>query len=263
MDMTGLNRRNVLGAAGATMALAACGGKEGAAVGSDQICFDVPSGEERAGFLGKYPDNKLPNSSPVGSQKPINYKGSGFKPQHDFLVYLKFEGGKLKIRSAFFPIDPPGSPEDLAVIERRFAAIGAGAWPTGASAPSENFDGFGFGGQARVYFFVDNGTDVKFDDLHPIMMTMYKAKDASKKLLDKDNSFWNIQVRQGILSAENWYAYKNGDVIPPADKADLPPDERVEFSINVYLEMNCATTGTANYIPIVIDPDGTNGIKKP
>lgn len=261
--MTKINRRNMLGAAGATIAVAACGGKEDAAVGTERICFDTPSGEVRAGFHGKYPDNKLPNPSPVGSQKPVKYKGSGFKPEYDFLVYLKFEGGKLKIRSAFFPIDPPGSPEDLAIIERRFAAIGAGAWPSGAAAASEDFDGFGFGGQTRIYFFVDNGTDVKFDESHPIMMTMYKAKGASKKILDKDNSFWNIQIRKGILSAENWYAYTNGEVIPPAYKADLPPADRVEFSMNIYLEMNCATTGAANYIPIVIDPDGTNGIKKP
>lgn len=260
--MTEVNRRNLLGAAGATAALAACGGKGAATISGDQICFDIPTGRNRVDFLGSFPDNKLPNPDVVGKQKPIKYKGSGFNPVHDFLVYLKFENGKLKVRSAFFPV-PPGSQEDLALIARRFAAIGAGAWPTGALSQSDNFDQFGFGGQARLYFFVDNGSDVKFDDVNLIKMTMYKSKDITKKQLDKDNSFWNIQIRNNILSAENWYAKENGDEILPADNSDLGEKDRVEFSMNIHLEMNCGPSDSPNFIPIVIDPDGTNGIKKP
>ena len=265
--MLDINRRNILGAAGATIALAACSKKSetgaSSATAKSRYCIDIPTNKGGAAIFGTFPDNKLPNSGTVGKQKPVNYKGSGFKPNHDFLTYLKFEGGKLKIRTAFFKIEPAGAPENLALIAERFAEIGKGAWPADAIAPAENFDGFGFGGQTRLYFFVDNGDDVKFDEINLIQMTWYKAKDRSKKKLDEDNSFWNIQIRDSILSAENWYATEKGAEIKEAYSGSLPPTEQVEFSMNIHLDMNCAGAGVANYIPIIIDPDGTNGIKKP
>lgn len=265
--MTDINRRNILGAAGATIALAACSKNgetsAGPAFTGKRYCIDIPENKEGASIFGTFPDNKLPNAGTVGKQKPVNYKGLGFKPNHDFLAYLKFEGGKIKIRTAYFKIEPSGGPEDLALTAQRFAEIGKGAWPADAIAPAEDFNGFGFGGQSRLYFFVDNGDDVKFDEINLIQMTWYKAKDRPKKKLDEDNSFWNIQIRDSILSAENWYATKKGAEIKEAYSGSLPPAEQVEFSMNIHLYMNCAGAGLPNYIPIIIDPDGTNGIKKP
>jgi hypothetical protein len=265
--MTELNRRNMLGAAGATMALVACGGKDAGGGGStgdaEQICIDLPTGERAAEALGKYPDNKLANPDPVGKQKPIKYKGKdGFKPQNDYLAYIKFENGKIKIRTAYFAVTPAGASENLALIATRFQQFAKGQLPDGALAPAENFDYFGFGSQTRLYFFLDNGSDVTFDPDNKIRMAMYQAGDKGKKLLPKDNSFWNIQIRDEILSAENWYAKENGDVIPDASGGDLP-NGAVDFSMNIHVLMNVAGSSPAKFMPIIIDPDGTNGIRKP
>jgi hypothetical protein len=269
-DMTEVNRRNMMGAAGATLALTACGqtGKSSDANSMPDISTCITSLLKRdAVILGTGPSNDVgPVPDGNGRKKPKAYKGSGFSPAHDYLAYLKFEGGVLKIGTAYF--ENANKKTDKARAAFQFSLMsGTGSWDSTALAASDSFDQFGFGDQACLYFFVDNGDDVKFDPINLIIMSFFKATDtvkSSKTQLYPNNAFQNPEILmigdKSILSVENWYATKDGDVIQKPSASGTPAANKAEFSMNIHLLMKYRSQA---HLPIVIDPDGTNGIKKP
>jgi hypothetical protein len=251
-----VDRRTLFGAAGATVALAACTPKE-----PDEVT--VLENDRSKGLYGKDLSNKVPGVADpaTGKLRPAVYQGE-FKPKDDYLAYMKFENGRLKVRTAFF--ENAGAEDPEAIAERFLSVAKTDRWGAGALAESTSFADFGFGGQARLYFYLDNGNDVRFDDVNRIHMTLYKSKDQQKKL-PKDNAFMNPEIRNvgglSVLYVENWYVSANGKPIKEAYGGQLP--DPVEFSMNVHLLMNSGTDAEPFVAPIVLDPDGMNGTNRP
>ncbi|MEQ1551086.1 hypothetical protein [Sphingorhabdus sp.] len=256
--MTDINRRNILGAAGATIALSACSKAD-----KDPVQFG------NVGTFGPGDGNDEVPDIANAKERPAKYKWN-FEPQFDFLVYLHFENAKLVVKSIFIANE---GADDAASQKRAVSKFREHLnWSQADLGYANSFRKFGFSAQTRLYFYLDNDPgDVQFDPVNLIVMSGYKAKDGNKdklKKLPRNNSFWNdrIVIQDGIelLTVENWYAYGNGSKIPDAVTADLQPEsKRVDFSMNIHVRMNWNVNSPEDCIYLVIDPDGTNGIKKP
>jgi hypothetical protein len=132
-----------------------------------------------------------------------------------------------------------------------------------------NFERFGFGGQQRLYVFVDN-PNVQFNETMPVSFTPFGAFDVPSKkgseTRHKNWSFYNAKV--GSLGASgrglimhNYYRGKDGGLISKTD----PDANSASYSINFNLlvcrdgRTTCDFSDEKQVIPIAIDPDTGNG----
>lgn len=245
--MIDTNRRSLFLAAGGLSVLAACkpvtpGG--GGPRSTDQQPY------------GAFPDE--PGEA--------HFKGSiKFDPKNICLVYLKIDAAKLASRHAYFAINAVAG-DEVIWVKDRFAEMARGSWSTVKPIrENKDFVEFNFGSQQKIYFFIDNGDAVIFDDITPITFSPFSSKGGrpdyrkpDKPLLDKNFAFFSarmvqdkVAINPNLLYLENWFADKNGKVF---DK-NTPPEN---YSMDIHLKMQAYGTQDVR-IPIIIDPDTGNG----
>ncbi len=245
--MTDLNRRNIVLAAGGLSLLAACkpidDGHEGPRGGGGEAPY------------GAFPDQ--PGED--------HFKGSiKFAPQNLCLVYMKIEGAKLAARHAYFGIAAVTGEETEWVLAR-FAEMAKGGDTSVKPIRAEkDFENFNFGSQQKLYFLIDNGDDVIFDDITPITFSPYSSKGGrpnnrtqQKPLLDKNFAFFSARkvenkgiINPNLLYLENWFANKNGRIFDYKTPGE-------NYSMDIHLQMKSYGNGAVR-IPVIIDPDSGN-----
>ena len=246
--MTELNRRNIMLAVGGVSVLAACkpvgGGPDG------------PHGGGGEAPYGAYPDQP-------GEE---HFKGSiEFAPQNLCLIYMKIDGAKLTARHAYFGVAAVVGDETGWVIARFAEMAKGGGTSIKPIREEKDFENFNFGSQQKLYFLIDNGDDVIFDDITPITFSPYSSKGGrpnnrtqQKPLLDKNFAFFSARkieskgiINPNLLYLENWFANKNGKLFDKNTASE-------NYSMDIHLQMKSYADGAVR-IPIIIDPDSGNG----
>lgn len=263
--MGDINRRALIGAAGATVALAACTkeGAGGAEAARNSICLDLPESKSGLGIFGTGIPHEVPNI-PVsnGRRYPKGAKSSDYKPEYACLVYLKFLNNKLYSNYAHFLKSTFA--ESGKSIKDQFEKIASDQNWVDAKREGKNFDEFAFGNQHDIYFFLDNSGDIVFDPENLIQFTQYGIKrdvNGNKPLKYENNSFLNAEILTNIypgkdvLHLENWYTNKVGKKCE-AKYNDYKTHHL--YSFNIHLLMAVGAITATKSIPIVIDPDGGN-----
>jgi hypothetical protein len=262
--MSGIDRRTIMVASGAVMLASASGCKPGAESPIEPMNHD--------GLHG-LPSDKKGTKHFSGANDPK------FEPSYVCLVYMKFNGTRLNISHAYYAIAGydalPTDAAKLQWVKERLASAAKGQWSTTGLWPAEanhpnprkNFDGFHFGSQQRIFFLIDNGSDIIFDRTNSISFTPYSAKigrptDAqpNKKKADPNSAFFSAEVMEdNLLYLENWFTSKKGKKIEKnADGSDYAE----MMYMNIHLLIKSADGTTA--IPVIIDPDTGNGtIRRP
>jgi hypothetical protein len=247
-----VNRRKFVAMAaavtGGSVALTACSDA------ADSLA-DVPESFGGGDNWGELPDKKGKNHLPQMGNDKVE-----FKPKFLCLVYLKFGEARLIAKHAFFPFRA----DDRAFAKKTLSEFATQGWPADAKEPSDDFNNFVFGSQQRIYFFVDNGVNVVFDEKFLIAFTPFGTKTgrprwdnsknppvlSSPKTMDENHAFFDATiVEPNFLSLDNWFTKKSKKPISNGD-----PDEN--YSMNIHLKMS---TSAGGFIPIIIDPDTGNG----
>jgi hypothetical protein len=259
-----IDRRALIGAGGATVALAACSPAGKSSDKNDVNGSAIDADSLRDWKVKNSPFGPgIPNDD-AGIQKPNNgkrriprgAKKDDFKAEYFCLVYIKFSDGKIDVRHAYF--------YPTINVKDQFVLVSSGeSWarPFGGNEYT-NFDNFNFGSPQTIYMYIDNDT-VEFDPENLIQMTFFgprKDKPGNPKIKDVNNAFLNPEIDivtwQGkkLLKIENWFYGKNGRKIDKTKK-----NEWEYFSMNIHILMKTASGGGAyGDIPLVIDPDGGN-----
>lgn len=260
-----INRRALIGAAGATVALAACSkeGTGGAEASRNSICLDLPESKSGLTIFGTGIPHEVPDIPVLnGRRHPKGAQPADYKPEYACLVYLKFMNNKLFSNYAHFLKST--FVENGKSIKDQFDKIASGANWVDAKRDGKNFDEFAFGRQHDIYFMLDNDPDIVFDPENLIQFTHYgikKGPNGKKNLKYENNCFLNPEILtniypgRNVLHLENWYTDKVGRKC----KAKYS-DENTHhlYSFNIHLMMAVGTATLTTSIPIVIDPDGGN-----
>lgn len=267
--MRGVDRRAMLGAIGASLAVPSFSG--GSSIAAPPA-IDTPDGLEIynrhlaiassykvAGVHDPYEIKKDPPDA-NGKFKPKKYPNE-FTPNHICLVYMKFNNGKLLAKHAHFLLSVL---DTFAKISEQFEKMRSGR-PSGEIKYGENFEAWNFGSQSLIYIALDNDGTVIFDPDNLIQFAPYSARrvGGTKPLKKPNNTFLNAMIDRGIfppnevLVLENWYSDMNGKPINNVDK------NYEEFAMNIHLFMDTQVNEVAGgfkNLPIVVDPDtGNNG----
>ncbi|MGL5837086.1 MAG: hypothetical protein ACRCY3_01140 [Sphingorhabdus sp.] len=273
--MSDIDRRTIIGVAGATMALAAC--KPGNGDG-DGDGGGYPPGGGQGGIndqWGEDPHKSGPDVKPEG----------GFSPGYVCAIYVKFDAnGQVMIRHGYIETGMKrGEESDEAFDARQIAAaeemLTAAAtdkdWKAsrvGDPRKEVNFEGFNFGRQMRLFAVVDNDS-VKFDDrqidgryANLVRFTKYQtAHDMGRfapKLTNPNHAFFGatlVDLRvadnaRKALRLDNWYIGPKAAEI----KKDDPKTYQL-FAMDFLLLWQTADVAEkVRSIPIIIDPDGGN-----
>ncbi len=270
--MEEIDRRTIIGVAGATMALAACkpadaGGGVAANGDSDQ-----------ADQWGEDPHAAGPKVQPPG----------GFSPKYLCVVYIKFAGSNMIVRHGYTEIAPPSdaaSEKDVDTLQREAAEAllneaAKGDWKSsrvGHPRKEVNFEGFNFGQQMRLFFYVDNDginfdgrqKDGKYANL--LRFSQYSSvgnmEKYDPKKVDPNHAFFGATLvpltvggkERQALRLDNWYCGPNGKPVDPKD-----PKTHQFFYMYLNLLWTAAEAGAkVRTIPIVIDPGGGNMGRQP
>jgi hypothetical protein len=269
-----IDRRGLIGAAGATVALAACSKgaeKSGSAADIQDLCDFFDSEKTGLSVQGTGPEYEvpgIPDDNIVNGKNrryPKHTTNKLFTEDHLCLVYLKLENNRLTSSHAHFA----KALSSVAGKFRNFSAtrswVKNGEQATDAPIGGErkNFQPFTFGSPTKIYFFLDNAGDARFDPDNLIQMTQYGRK-GKKDPKDPNNSFFNPEILNvdglELLVLENWYTNnKNGKLITKYKAGQTTPVSDAEFfSMNIHFLLKSGGGAPAVEIPMVIDPDGGN-----
>lgn len=236
-------------------------------------CTKVPKQPETIMIFGGSDLYGEPSDKPGKDQfnKPND---PTFAPQYVCLIYMKIDAAKLIAKHAYYEIAGynalPDEAQKTAWVRERMASAptgwkSEGLWQpvAGSPNPRENFEGFNFGSQQILYFFIDNGTDVIFDRHNGIAFMPYGTKSGRpnhnhpvKPKANKNSAFFSARfIDANLLYLENWFTGENGKII--SKKTDGSDYEEI-MSMNIHLMMKSSLNGNIR-IPIVIDPDTGNG----
>jgi hypothetical protein len=274
--MSQIDRRTLIGVAGASVAVAACnpgGGSDGGGDGGGDY-----GGKDERGIneqWGEDPHKPAPDVPPPG----------GFKPAYICAIYIRFdEGNKAVIRHGYYETGPMKDGEDAkafdanqikAAEEMLADAASAEDWKAsriGYPRKEVNFEGFDFGQQMRLFAVVDNDS-VKFDDrmtdgkyANLVRFTKYQTTEDmanfKPKLTNPNHAFFGATLidlnvgnkKRKALQLDNWYAGPKGQAIKKDD-----PKTHQYFALDLHVLWEATQPGTKiKAIPIVIDPDGGN-----
>lgn len=269
--MTSIDRRAIIGAAGASIALAACSGRSENDTGEG----DAPDGKGLgpSDQWGEDPHASAPKTPPPG----------GFNPKYVCGVYVKFTGTNMVVRHGYIESAAASDVETREESEARqradaetlLNAISGQDWAAsrvGHPRKEVNFERFDFGQQMRLFFVVDNDgigfddrkTDGKYANL--LRFRKYAASNDmnayNPRPVDPNHGFFGAtlvplnvagKARQA-LRLDNWYCGPGGKPVDPKT-----PSTHQFFSMDLNLLWAGAEPGTnRKAIPIIIDPDGGN-----
>ncbi len=178
----------------------------------------------------------------------------------------------LKFESSFGSFTTP-SKGDEAVVRAAVLAQLTGLKPGGdvqslgplKDSSGYNFVNWGFGSTRRIYVYVDN-TTLKFEKNEPLSfksvssLRYLDAEIARSRKISPNKSFYGAKsedrfAQGSLLYFENYFLDDAGKPLPPK------PAKPIFYSFNFNLLME--TQNGSKPIPIVIDPDGGNGMGGP
>lgn len=284
--MSDLDRRTILGAAGAGLAVAACSPKSQTEPQKDGVEAD-----SEADARAPYPQYGDDPHSKVTSKFPTN---AGLNPEYICAVYIRFDtDGTMIARHGYFDlskitVDMSEDKIAATLLQAAAAAKNTAEWKVvnyGHSRKEVNFENFSFGHRTRIYILIDND-NVKFDDRKDtqndaegvyrnlLRFTKFRVdtgkiqKDGKFQLVpaSANHAFFDATLvrldgfpNRELLRVDNHYTDKNGKPI----KADPNvPDSHQLYSINFNLLWTTKDTSgkppVTRKIPMVIDPDGGN-----
>ncbi len=270
--MSKVDRRTMMGVAGATIALAACGEGNGANSGGGGSSGDGERGTDRQWGADPHAD------------KPRNPPKQGFNPAYLCVVYMKFSDRNLTIRHGYIASAPKTESmseeehekqqaSDAETLLNEFVTEGWRTSRAGHPRKEVNFEKFDFGQQMRIYFFLDND-GIEFDGRRDkngryanlLRFMKYRTADNlalfSPEQVDRNDAFFGATLvpltvggaRRQALRLDNWYARSNGKMVDPKDESTYQ-----YFVMDLQLLWNSADQGAKiNRIPIIIDPGGGN-----
>jgi hypothetical protein len=247
----GINRRMVLGATGATLALASCKGAEK----DKPVIADITSACENHGDSPRLADGTKP------------HKDIDWMPEHYCVVYVNMDGGDFVAKHAYYPtgfqeilsdrVNPSSKKAEALATLKNMADNKS--WLGTPMFPGENFENFWFGSQQEIYIFVD-GNLAKIDPDILLVFSKNKTKQSNTEEPQKNKTFYNAQPLKGAVNGkdvtfvQNWFATLAGDKKiqkqRPSDHEKRPKDI---YAMNIHILLGSAK------VPGVIDPDTGNG----
>jgi hypothetical protein len=245
--MTTINRRNLFVIATASALVTACkpagGGGTGPLVSNGQNYGDDPS---------------KPGPSPLSAD-------------YYSLVIIRITKD-LKFEASHGSFDTPSKTDEAKVRAAVLAQLN-GLKPGGdvqslnplKDSSGYNFVNWGFGSTRRVYVYVDNAT-LKFEKNEPLSFKAVSSlryidtEIARSRKISPNKSFFGAKsedafAKGSLLYFENYFLDDAGKPLPPK------PANPIYYSFNFNMLM--AAQNGAKPIPIVIDPDGGNGMGGP
>jgi hypothetical protein len=274
--MSKIDRRTMIGVAGASIALSACApSKEGGGGANGAARND--------GINDRWGDNPH-DEAPAGKSR------GDFNPAALCVVYIRFDAdNKATVRHGYIDTgrkpsgesDQQWNDRQVKAAEKLIAeAATAKEWANngeGYDRREVNFERFNFGQQMRIFAVVDND-GIGFDDrkidgrfANLVRFAKYQTKNDGPKFDPKptnpNNAFFGatlVKLNVGgkardALRLDNWYLGPNGKPIDPKD-----PKTFQYFAMDLHLLWQTAQPGQkVRTIPIVIDPDGGNMGDKP
>jgi hypothetical protein len=280
--MTEINRRGLIGVAGASFALAACS-KNNASSGkkAKQIWQDA----DKIEWKGIFPNY----GHPVSAAKPDPLQaGVTFDPKWICVVYLKMEGnGEFTARHGYepYPGTYPNPQDERRVVDGllQAAARGPASWMHSSGEKEKrrehNFDDFSQNSQQRIWLFVDNlPREMSFEDRngkdYVVRFAPMSGVDPENQLpmnLNRqhypNNAFFNIDIitnvfipglkGQTLISLDYWNTDHEGK--PVTVDPNAPVADHYLYAINIHLKLAMSKrAGPNQWLPMIIDPDGGN-----
>lgn len=280
--MTEINRRGLIGAAGASVALAACSQQSAGSGKTTKKNWQDMTKIELKGIFPSF-------GHPVTATKPDPLQPDiSFDPEWICVVYMKMEAnGEFTVRHGYepYPGQYPNPQGERATVEGllQAAARGAGSW-LHASGEWEkrrehNFDDFSQNSQQRIWFFVDNlPREMTFEDRNGddfiIRFAPMSGVDPENRLPANqnrqhypNNAFFNIDVINDVtipnlkgktlISLDYWNTNLKGERVVVAPKA--PIADHYLYAINIHLKLAMSKrAGPNQWLPMIVDPDGGN-----
>ena len=257
--MIDINRRKMIMGVGAAGSLMALGGARRPPDDTEQaVNLDwINSTNVVWGTSPPHEVKDIPLNAGRRYPKPKRTPPPTFSADHLCLVYLKFEGAKIRIKHAYFV--PTANP--AGVVSQQFSNMSSNGTWTNPIRSEDNFNRFSFGSPTMIYIFLDHpGGEVELDNDNLIQFSTFGARKAAGQLVPKHehNCFLNPAIDSGtwpgkkLLVIENWYTHYDGTLIG---------NRHQYYSMNIHLLMKCAIQSGGHLdIPIVLDPDtGNNG----
>ncbi|HEU0098877.1 MAG TPA: hypothetical protein VFQ67_08905 [Allosphingosinicella sp.] len=261
--MSGIDRRTLLGAAGAGLVLAGCTSKSGKKHRMDMV--------GTCQLHGQSVRDKMPYV--LGDTK-------SFAPDRLCIVYLKFASGRMKVRRTYLDIN--ASTNLQAVIHAELQRISPWGAPDSVK-DRDDLHPIKLSGQRIVAIYLDNDrNDIRFSYkrgstlaqeeesyAHTIRFTQFSGEDPDA-VTRKNHAFFN--VRKMLLSGvtapmrspevfllDYWNTNEIGNKI---EVVSGDPDTEYLYSMNIKLEMAApmpaSSTSPQRWIPIILDPDTGN-----
>ncbi len=258
--MSGIDRRSLLGAAGASLVLAGCKSK---------------SDHHQTKLVGTC---RLHGQSVRDRAPYIIGNAQFFAPDRLCIIYLKFDAGRLKVRRTYIDITASTNVPNTILTElRRISAPGA----LDPLRERDDIHPIRFIGQRIVAIYLNNDiNDIRFSYkrnstiqqeqesyAHTVRFTQYSGEDPSK-IIRKNHAFFNIRKlplgtvadpmkSNEVFLLDYWNTNEIGNHI---EVTSGEQDTEYIYSMNIKLEMAAPppASGPQLWIPIIVDPDTGN-----
>lgn len=267
--MTDIDRRTLIGLAGAGLVLAACDDdtKNNVIVADGKDCEGDGDAFGECSLWG----------DPVTKQRPPNVSSTTvFSADYLCAAYIRFEGGAMIIRQGHVELTGDAKTDENEQNGLAKKLLRALKFPTETTDivvkfPHENFDSFSLNGQQVLVLYVDNlpqvarfvsaadmpsGQDV-LD--HIVRFTKYSGVDY--KVVKKNHNFYAIKrIDPPAADVEGPDAYRlNFWNRTPSGTQINPSAGHYRYSMNIHLKMAVNPTASASrMLPVILDPDTGN-----
>jgi len=284
-EMTEIDRRSLIGIAGAGLVLSGCGRVIGNNTNSSQLkSEDLLAACEDYGQL-------------VGDKEPsvIKQGSKQFVPQFVCGVYMKFHQDRLSVRHAYVGV-PTDSTKEVWYSKGKalLKAIASNNYKnSGVIRIEDNFNKFGFNSAQLIMFFIDNDPqDIDFDNTHAnpnglraedhIIRFTPRGSKQPEAVRQRNHAFLNLHpVNYTNLDSEEWpysnkggYALEYWNIDHSGKYIDYVSEKNDNsyylYSMNIHLKVTPVTlsaptegpmpspTPATAFVPMILDPDTGN-----
>ncbi|MEA3033553.1 MAG: hypothetical protein QOH86_1569 [Sphingomonadales bacterium] len=248
--MNGIDRRTLIGAGGAALALAGCGSN----TAKKQL---APA--DMAGECADYGDN-------VSASKP-RYGHPTFSPTHLTALYIRFEPTRLILRRGSVVLQNLAT-QAVTLLEALRTANSATLFY------QEDLDDFSMGSQQILLMFIDNNKNYvdfrrqrageSLNDWKDHIIRFAPLSSVTKKPAQKNYAFYNLrQITLGNNTGWNndygylldfWNTKSDGSTIGHPGQTDT--SKHFRYAMNIHADMG--GVGSGKFTRIILDPDTGN-----